>query len=125
MIRLLLVEDKKENRDALSRQLYRRGYDVLFAEDGQAGIDLASREFPDLVLLAMGVAGVAAVEVTRQLKDNAETSPIPIIALTEDGNEGEAKEAIEAGCDECEPVPVDFNSLMAKIGERLKKKAPE
>ena len=52
MPKILIVEDNQENRDALSRRLERRGYSVIIATDGRAGVTMAQEEQPDLILLA-------------------------------------------------------------------------
>src|SRR5205823_13540530 len=55
MSRILLVEDNEMNRDMLSRRLARRGFDVLFALDGAAAVDMARRELPDVILMDMSL----------------------------------------------------------------------
>ena len=55
MPKILLVEDNDMNRDMLSRRLPRKGFDVVVAVDGQEGIDMASAESPDLILLDMSL----------------------------------------------------------------------
>jgi len=57
MIKVLLVEDNEMNRDMLSRRLTRRGFQVVFAMDGQQGVDLARSEQPDIILMDMSFAG--------------------------------------------------------------------
>ena len=60
MKRILIVEDNELNRDALSRRLTARGYDVLVAQDGPQGIELAATERPDLILMAGNACGACA-----------------------------------------------------------------
>ena len=55
MARILLVEDNELNRDMLSRRLGRRGHDVIVAETGQQGVDMAGSQSPDLILLDMSL----------------------------------------------------------------------
>ena len=55
MAKILLVEDNEMNRDMLSRRLTKRGFDVSIAVDGQAGVDMARSEIPDLILLDMSL----------------------------------------------------------------------
>jgi len=68
MPRILLIDDNAENRDWLSRRLERRGFEVLVAVDGRAGIDMALAEKPDLVLMDMNMPQVDGWEATRQIK---------------------------------------------------------
>ena len=53
MAKVLLVEDNEMNRDMLSRRLVRRGFEVVMAEDGKQGVDLARSETPDMILMDM------------------------------------------------------------------------
>ena len=55
MAKVLLIEDNEMNRDMLSRRLIRRGFQVVFAMDGQQGIDLARSERPDIILMDLGL----------------------------------------------------------------------
>ena len=55
MTKILLIEDNEMNRDMLARRLKRRGYDVIVAVDGQAGIDMAHSESPDLILMDLSL----------------------------------------------------------------------
>ena len=54
MTKILLVEDNEMNKDMLSRRLMKKGYDVVFAMDGQEAIDMAQSETPDVILMDMG-----------------------------------------------------------------------
>ena len=81
-MKILLVEDNEMNRDMLSRRLVKRGYEVVMAVDGKQGVDMASSEDPELILLDMSLPVLDGWEAARLLKSNDETASIPIIALT-------------------------------------------
>ena len=114
-MKILLVEDNEMNRDMLSRRLIKRGYDVVMAVDGQQGVDLASSESPELILLDMSLPVLDGWEAARLLKSNAGTSSIPIIALTAHALSGDREKSLEAGCDDYDTKPVDFKRLLGKI----------
>lgn len=114
MIRVLLVEDDNMLQDILAERLELRNFDVVLATDGQAGIDKAKTEKPDIILMDMRLPIVDGWEATRQLKSAPETQHIPIIALTAHALIGDREESIAAGCDEYEPKPVDFPRLLEK-----------
>ena len=116
-LRILLVEDNELNRDMLSRRLIRRGYDVLMAEDGEMGLELAMRELPNLILMDMSLPRVDGWEATRRLKADERTSHIPVIALTAHAMSGDRDRALAAGCDEYDTKPVDLKRLIEKIEE--------
>lgn len=115
MPKILLVEDNDLNRDMLSRRLQRRGYEIRCAVDGIEGVALANSEGPDLILMDISLPGLNGWEATRQIRQNAETAGIPIIALTAHAMSGDREKTLEAGCDEYETKPVDLNRLLAKM----------
>ncbi len=113
--RLLLVEDNELNQDMLSRRLRRLGYEVMIAADGQQGIEFASRELPDLILMDMSLPIVDGWEATRRLKAAPTTRAIPVIALTAHAMAGDRARALAAGCDEYDTKPIDMPRLAQKI----------
>ena len=119
MARLLLVEDTQEIWDFLSRRLTRRGHEVLLAHDGQAGLDKARQEQPDVILLDMNLPVMDGWTAARALKDGADTARIPVIALTAHALASDREKALAAGCDDYHPKPVDFSGLLAQIDSAL------
>jgi CheY-like chemotaxis protein len=119
MTRILLVEDNEMNRDMLSRRLSRRGFDVLIAENGKAGVELAASERPDLILMDMSLPVMDGWEATRRIKANPVTSKIPVIALTAHAMASDRDMALEAGCDDYDSKPVDLSQLVRKIEQLL------
>ena len=115
MAKILYVEDNEMNRDMLSRRLTRRGYDIIMAFDGQAGLDMMRSESPDLVLMDMGLPVLDGWEATIQAKADESISAIPIIALTANAMAEHRQEALDGGCDEYETKPVRLPSLLEKI----------
>ncbi len=119
MAKILLVEDNEMNRDMLARRLTRRGHQMLIAVNGEQGITTAQAELPDLILMDMSLPVLDGWEATRQLKAAAETSAIPIIALTAHAMSGDREKCFAAGCDEYDTKPVEFRRLMEKIDRFL------
>ncbi|APG82905.1 response regulator [Sinorhizobium americanum] len=119
MTRILLVEDNEMNRDMLSRRLSRRGFDVLIAENGKAGVELATSERPDVILMDMSLPVMDGWEATRQIKANPLTSGIPVIALTAHAMASDRDMALDAGCDDYDSKPVDLTQLVRKIEQLL------
>ena len=118
MPKVLLVEDNEMNRDMLSRRLVRRGYEVVFAVDGQQGIDMAASESPDIILMDLSLPVIDGWEATRRVKAQAATRNIPIIGLTAHAMSDDRDKAIDAGCDEYDTKPVELERLIGKM-ERL------
>lgn len=116
MTRILLVEDHEEIWDFLSRRLRRRGHEVLLAMDGEAAVEMARRECPDIVLLDMNLPVMDGWTAAGLIK--AGTPPggaIPIIALTAHAMAGDRERTLAAGCDDYHPKPVDFTRLLQQI----------
>jgi CheY-like chemotaxis protein len=118
MTKVLLIEDNEMNRDMLSRRLIRRGFEVIFAVDGQQGIDLARSQRPDIILMDMSLPVIDGWEATRRVKSDDATRGVPVIGLTAHAMSGDREKAIEAGCDDYDTKPVEFDRLIGKI-ERL------
>jgi CheY-like chemotaxis protein len=115
MPRILIVEDNEENRDALSRRLKRRGYDVVIAVDGLQGVAMARSERPDLILMDMNLPELDGWEATRQVKAATETSAIPVVALTAHALSGDKERALAAGCTDYHTKPVELPRLLEQI----------
>ena len=119
MAKILLVEDNPLNRDMLSRRLLRSGHSVLIAEDGRQGVACAQTEGPDVILMDMSLPEIDGWEATRQLKSHTATRRIPVIALTAHAMSSDRQRCMEAGCDDYDTKPVDFQRLTAKIHAAL------
>jgi two-component system, cell cycle response regulator DivK len=119
MAKILIVEDNEMNLDMLTRRLTRRGYNVISATDGVEGLQLASYELPDLVLMDMSLPKMDGWEATRHLKANSETKDIPVIALTAHAMVGDREKALAAGCDDYDTKPIELSRLLLKIGNLL------
>jgi DNA-binding response OmpR family regulator len=115
MTKILLVEDHEELWDFLSRRLKRRGFDVVLAHDGKAGVETARAERPDVILLDMNLPVMDGWTAARELRADQATARIPIIALTAHAMAGDRARTLEAGCDDYHPKPVDFSGLLAQI----------
>ena len=114
-MKILLVEDNELNQDMLSRRLKRKGFTVICAEDGQEAIDVAESENPDIVLMDLSLPVVDGWTASKKLKANTATKSIPIIALTAHAMKGDREKALEAGCDDYDTKPINFERLLGKI----------
>ena len=119
MKKILYVEDNEMNRDMLSRRLTRRDYEVIFAFDGQEGLDKMKSESPDVVLMDMGLPVMDGWEATTKAKADPEISDIPIIALTAHAMETDKQKALDCGADDFDTKPVDFKRLLEKIQSNI------
>lgn len=119
MTTILLIEDNEMNRDMLSRRLFRKGYQIITAEDGREGVEVAAQRLPDLILMDMSLPVLDGWEATRILKNSADTRHIPIIALTAHAMKSDEEKAFQAGCDDFDTKPVILDRLLEKIQTAL------
>lgn len=118
MKKILIVEDVEFNQDLLV-QLLEDDYDILTASDGAAGIEVAARERPNLILMDLSLPVIDGWEATRRIKTDAVLRQTPIIALTAHAMGGDEEKARAAGCDDYLSKPIDEDLLFAKLRRLL------
>ena len=119
MVKVLLVEDNEMNREVLSRRLQRRGYEIVFAMDGQDAIETAHRETPSLILMDLSLPVMDGWQATQMIKGDEATKGIPIIVLTAHAMPDDREKALAIGADEYDTKPIDFKGLLEKINALL------
>jgi two-component system, cell cycle response regulator DivK len=124
MTKILLVEDNELNRDMLSRRLQRRGFEVVNAVNGQEGLEMAHSEAPELILMDISLPIMDGWEATRNIKKSPKMRSTPIIALTAHAMVGDREKSLEAGCDDYDTKPIDFQRLLQKMKILMEKRTP-
>lgn len=119
MTHILLVEDNEMNRDMLTRRLERKGFTIEPAGDGEEALQKISAAMPDLVLMDMNLPVRNGWSTCRELRANAATANLPIIALTAHAMAEDEQKALDAGCNDYTTKPIDFPLLLAKIDKLL------
>ncbi len=119
--KILYIEDSPSNRLLVRRILSFEDYEVLEAEDGHVGLEIAIQELPDLILMDMNLPDVDGYEVTRRIHETPELAAIPIVAMTANVMEGDREKTIKAGCIGYIPKPIDVDALPRLIAGFLKK----
>ena len=117
--RILVIEDQEDNRQIVRDLMTASGYELIEATTGEEGLEAASRERPDLILMDIQLPGIDGYEVTRRIKADPKLSKIPIIAVTSYALSGDDKKAFAAGCDGYVTKPYSPRLLLAKIREYL------
>ena len=116
MLRILYVEDNEDNAYMLKMRLeLTNEFEVLVAEDGEKGCEIAAAKRPDLILMDLEMPVVDGWEATRRLKSKPETRDMPVIGLSAHALAGEREKALAAGCEEFDTKPVEFDRLLGKI----------
>ncbi|MBO9360619.1 MAG: response regulator [Thermoflexus sp.] len=117
---ILYVEDNLENRLLVRRILEAEGYQVVEAEDGPRGLELARSMRPDLILVDLHLPDIDGYELVRRFKRMSHLEGIPIVALTADVIRGTRERALATGCDGYIPKPIDVDALPEQIAAFLK-----
>jgi CheY-like chemotaxis protein len=114
--KILYIEDNDDNVYMLKMRLELLGdYEVLAAENGEKGCEMAATEQPDLILMDLEMPVVDGWEATRRLRGSPTTRDIPIIALSAHALAGEREKALAAGCNEFDTKPIEFDRLVETL----------
>ena len=120
--KILIIDDDLTNQKILERMLPSHQFDVLFASDGQKGIDMVYKEIPDVILLDVMMPEKDGFTVARELKEDLTVRNIPIILVTAlEGSENRIS-GLEAGAEEFLTKPVKKVELIARIRSMLQLK---
>jgi two-component system cell cycle response regulator DivK len=95
-------------------------FEVLAAEDGEKGCEMALSEQPDIILMDLEMPVIDGWEATRRIKKDPKTQDIPVIALSAHALAGEREKAIASGCDEFDTKPIEFERLLATVRRLLR-----
>ena len=117
--RILLIEDNVQNRYMATFLLEKHGYDVVPAEDGPTGIELAAKVQPCLILLDIQLPKMDGYAVARELRRNPALDGIPILAVTSYAMLGDRDKALAAGCDGYIEKPIDPDTFASDVERHL------
>ncbi len=120
MSKVLVVDDEASIVNIISYNLKKEGYDVITAEDGESGLELAISENPDLVLLDIMMPKMDGYEVCRKIR---ERSNVPIIMLTARADEVDKVIGLEMGADDYVTKPFGNRELIARVKAHLRRSA--
>lgn len=113
--KVLYIEDDIGSQRLVQRVLENHDYEVLLAGEGRAGIDLAQKERPRLILMDINLPGMNGREITTRLRSIPNFSDVPIVALTANTSTGFRERALAAGCDGFLTKPIDVVSFPKEV----------
>ena len=120
--RILIIEDEKDIVRLLKYNLEKEGYAALSAYDGEAGLDLARKEKPDLIILDLMLPKLDGMQVCRTIRQE---SQVPIIMLTAKKEEIDRIVGLELGADDYVTKPFSVRELLARIKTILRRAQPD
>ncbi len=113
--KILLIEDNAENRYLVRFLLEQRGHEVIMAESGPLGLELAARVSPDLILLDIQLPGMDGHAVARALKSNPDLRHIPVVAVTSYAMVGDREKCLAAGAEGYIEKPINPDTFVSEI----------
>src|SRR6476646_1559017 len=121
MSKILVIEDEQPFREALLELLEIEGFEAIGAENGQAGVQLAQKHLPDLVLCDIQMPDIDGYSVLRSLRQDSRTATLPFIFLTAKGDKSEVRQGMELGADDYLTKPCTAAQVLNAIATRLNK----
>lgn len=118
--RILIVDDSRAIRAVLSRTLVSAGYEVLQAPDGQAGIEVALAENPDLVLMDIDMPVLNGLDTLAQMKQDPRLSELPVIFLTAHVGGADVAQGLTMGARDYLRKPCEPLELLARVATTLR-----
>ncbi len=125
MKKILVIEDEPEMRRNITTVLRMEKFDPLGAENGRAGVDLARRERPDLILCDIMMPELDGHGVLAALREDKATASIPFIFLTAKGEKADIRSGMNLGADDYLTKPVPKADLLSAIRSRLERAAQQ
>lgn len=113
--RILIVEDNMDTYELVRFILEKNGYETFLAMNGRDGVNAANKQSPDLIIMDLSMPEMDGWTATRIIKNDPKTSATPLIALTAHVLPGDRQRALDAGCDDYIPKPMDLVELVETV----------
>ncbi|MDX2231005.1 MAG: ATP-binding protein [Leptolyngbyaceae cyanobacterium bins.349] len=117
--KILVIDDRKENRAVVMGMLAPLGFKLTEADNGQRGLELALQLRPDLIITDVMMAQMDGLEMTRRLRQSPDFAQTRIIASPASLSQVDMQEALDAGCNSFFPKPIEFNGLLGELQRHL------
>ncbi len=122
MAKILVIDDSNVIKIKITSILEMEGHEVLSAEDGKIGIQLAKSNLPDLILCDIMMPEIDGYQVFQELKKNKDTSSIPFLFLTAKADKSDLRVGMSLGADDYLTKPFEIDDLLKAINTQIKKK---
>jgi signal transduction histidine kinase/DNA-binding NarL/FixJ family response regulator len=117
--KILVVDDRRENRAVVIGMLTPLGFKLAEADNGQTGLDTALQMRPDLIITDVMMSQMTGLEMTRRLRQLPDFDHTPIIASPASLSQVDLQDAIAAGCNSFFPKPIKFTRLLDELQRHL------
>jgi len=118
---VMVVEDNEKNRKLMRVVLKSKGYNVIEAATGEEAINTLKKHKPDIILMDIQLPGIDGITLVKQIKADANTNDIPIIAVTAYAMKGDEQKILSSGCNGYISKPIDTRELPNIIEQYLRK----
>jgi len=118
---ILIVEDEPEILELLNFTMTRAGYDVMSAESAEVALTLLDQQIPEIAIIDWMLPGMSGIELSRRLRQDELTAPLPIIMLTARGEESDKLTSFASGVDDYVTKPFSPRELLARISALLRR----
>jgi len=118
---ILVVDDEQDLLDLIEYNLKKEGYNVLKAENGVQGLEMAKEHNPNLVLLDIMMPKMDGIEVCEKMRSNPDLKSIPVIFLTARSDEKTEVEGLDTGADDFVTKPISTTKLLSRIKAVLRR----
>ena len=117
---ILIIEDNEVNRVLVRDMLHFKGYQTLEAQTAEEGMRMARDKKPALILMDFHLPKMNGIEAFKALRADAETSSIPVIAVTASAMPEDCKKILAAGFDGMQTKPIHFVEFLNTVEQALK-----
>jgi two-component system alkaline phosphatase synthesis response regulator PhoP len=124
MTKILIAEDEPDIRDLVAFTLRFAGYEVVTGINGEEAVQVAKKEYPDLILLDVRMPRMTGYEACKLIKADPKLKDVPVVFLSAKGQESEIRDGMDAGAEEylLKPFAPDqlterVRSILAKFGK--------
>ena len=119
MAKILIVDDSPSQLLGIQRIVEKLGHESITAEDGAAGVEVAKRELPDMVLMDVVLPGMNGFQATRALSRDPATKAIPVVIISTKGMETDRAWGMRQGAKDYIVKPPNEDALISRIEQLL------
>lgn len=118
---VMVVEDNEKNRKLMRVVLKAKGYNVIEATTGEEALSLLKGNIPDIILMDIQLPGIDGITLVKQIKADAHTKDIPVIAVTAYAMKGDEQKILDTGCNAYVSKPINTQELPLIIEKYIKR----